>query len=258
MKSDIIRTLETALRSAGEIHRRMARGPLNVAYKGRVDIVTRADKAAERAIHQCVSKSFPDHGFLLEEAGARPSTSGYRWIVDPLDGTINYAHRVPICCVSIGVEKDGVVVAGGVYDAFRDELFMAVRGKGARLNGRKIHVSTVSEPHKALAATGFPYDRQKLALFYAERVGRALTTCRDLRRLGAAALDLSYVACGRFDIYWEFNLKPWDVAAGWLLVQEAGGRVTRMDGKPCRVDDPSETLATNGLLHPKMSKLLRG
>ena len=252
----VVRTLQAALRAAGDIHRRMAHGPLAVAYKGRVDIVTRADKAAERAVARVVRKVFPNAPFLMEESGEKRG-EGPRWIVDPLDGTVNYAHRVPICSVSIGVEENGTVLAGGVYDAFRDELFLAVRGRGARLNGRPIRVSTVTKPHQALAATGFPYDRQKGAAFYAERVKRALEVAQDVRRLGSAALDLSYVACGRFDAYWEFNLKPWDVAAGWLLVEEAGGKVTRMDGTPALLSDTSQTLATNGRLHGVMEKLLR-
>ena len=252
----IVRTLETALKAAGDIHRRMACGPLSVAYKGRVDIVTRADKAAERAVARVVRKAFPKAPFLMEESGEKTG-EGPRWIVDPLDGTVNYAHRVPICSVSIGVEQDGKILAGGVYDAFRDEMFLAVRGRGARLNGRSIRVSDVKEPHKALAATGFPYDRQKNAAFYAERVKRALEVAQDVRRLGSAALDLSYVACGRFDAYWEFNLKPWDVAAGWLLVEESGGKVTRLDGSPYRISDTSQTLATNGRLHRTMGKLLK-
>jgi myo-inositol-1(or 4)-monophosphatase len=176
--------------------------------------------------------------------------------VDPLDGTVNYAHRVPICSVSIAVERGGRVLVGGVFDAFRDEMFLAAHGRGATLNGRKIRVSKTVELHKALLATGFPYDRQKRAALYAERVRRALTKGRDVRRLGSAALDLSYVACGRFDAYWEFNLRPWDVAAGWLLVEEAGGRVTRLDGSPYAINDTSQTLASNGLLHRSASRLL--
>lgn len=254
---NLLRTLRTALRRAGAIHRRMASGPLEVSYKGRVDIVTRVDKAAEREIVRVVRRAFPDHAFLMEEGGSRAGTAPYRWIVDPLDGTVNYAHRVPICSVSIAVERGGRVLAGGVFDAFRNEMFLAARGRGATLNGRKIRVSRTTELHKALLATGFPYDRQKRAALYAERVRRALTKGRDVRRLGSAALDLSYVACGRFDAYWEFNLRPWDVAAGWLLVEEAGGRVTRLDGSPYILGDTSQTLASNGLLHGSASRLLR-
>lgn len=253
--TSLMSTLIRALRAGGAVHKRWA-GKTSVSYKGRVDIVTQADKAAEKEILRAVTRTFPKASFLMEESGAVHG-QGPRWIVDPLDGTINYAHGVPAFCVSIGVEQDGRMLAGGVYDAFKDEMFLAERGQGARLNGKKIRVSDTKELHKALLATGFPYDRQKKAAYYSERVRRALTVGRDVRRLGSAALDLAYVACGRFDAYWEYNVNPWDVSAGWLLVEEAGGRVTRIDGAPYRVDDPSQTLATNGRLHNPLSRLLK-
>jgi myo-inositol-1(or 4)-monophosphatase len=257
MTGRIVETLVAALLAAGAIHRRWA-GKTSVSYKGRVDIVTQADKAAEKKIVSIVRRAFPDHGLLAEEGTSAEAPGRPRWVIDPLDGTINYAHGVPVCCVSIGVEEGGRMLAGGVYDAFREELFLAVRGKGARLNGRRIRVSPTTEMHKALLATGFPYDRQKRAGYYAARVRRALAAGRDVRRLGSAALDLCYVACGRFDAYWEFNVNPWDVSAGWLMVEEAGGKVTGIDGSPYALSDTSRTLATNGRLHPAMVRMLKG
>jgi myo-inositol-1(or 4)-monophosphatase len=254
---NLMKTLTAALRAAGDIQRRMARRPLTVTHKGRVDIVTQVDHAAERAIVRAVKKVFPGHAFLLEEGGAMAGDGVFRWIVDPVDGTVNYAHGLGISCVSIGVEKDGAIVMGGVYDAFRDEMFLAVRGKGARLNGRHLKVSGTSKLVDALVVTGFPYDRQKNAGFYTEKIRRALEKVQDVRRLGSAALDLCYVACGRVDAYWEYNVKPWDVAAGALMVAEAGGRLTRLDDRPFDHRDPSQTLATNGRLHGSMRRLLR-
>lgn len=248
-------TLIKALRAAGAVHKRWA-GKTSVSYKGRVDIVTQADKAAEKEILRAVTKTFPKASFLMEESGAVHG-QGPRWIVDPLDGTINYAHGVPVFCVSIGVEQDGRMLAGGIYDSFKEEMFLAERGKGARLNGKKIRVSGTKELHKALLATGFPYDRQKKAGYYVQRLRRALTVGRDVRRLGSAALDLAYVACGRFDAYWEYSVHPWDVSAGWLMVEEAGGQVTRIDGKPYQITDTTQTLATNGNLHGALSRLLK-
>lgn len=252
----LLRALRRALAAAGAVHRRGARRPLSIAHKGIVDIVTDVDRAAEKIILQVLSGAFPDHGFLMEESGARVSSSGYRWVVDPLDGTVNFAHRMPISCVSIGLEKEGQVMMGGVYDPFRGEEFIAVRGKGATLNGKKIRVSHTRSLIDALLVTGFPYDRTKKAAFYLSFVEKFMKKTQGLRRLGAAALDLAYVAAGRFDGYWEFNLKPWDAAAGKLLVEEAGGRVSNFRGAPYTLADTSQTLASNGNVHKAMLRLL--
>ena len=185
----------------------------------------------------------------------RNSTSlGYRWVIDPLDGTVNFIHGIPQASVSIAVEKGGVVLAGGVFDPFRNELFMAARGKGATMNGRKIAVSKETVPLRSLLITGFPYDHQMNARHHAEILTPFLATMADVRRFGSAAIDLSWIACGRADAYFEFKLNPWDVAAGWLLVEEAGGKVTDFSGKPLSLEKPDETVATNGRLHPKILK----
>lgn len=253
----LVRVLTAALAAGGRVTRRYAEGRFAVAHKGAVDIVTTADRAAERAILKTLRTAFPDHGFLMEESGERRSASDFRWVIDPLDGTVNFAHGMPISCVSIGLEQRGRVILGGVLDPYRDELFLAVRGRGATLNGRRLRVSSTDRLIEALLVTGFPYDRQRKAAFYLSFVERFMKRTQGLRRLGAAALDLSYVAAGRFDGYWEFNLKPWDAAAGLLLVEEAGGRVTNFKGRPYDLADTTQTLATNGRLHTAMLRQLR-
>jgi len=252
----IRRALVQALRAAGNVHRHYAGGAFHVFHKGRVDIVTTADKVAERVILRMLRRVFPDHGFLMEESGEHRAASPFRWVVDPLDGTTNFAHGLRQSCVSIGLEKDGRVIAGGVYNPFPEEMFLAFQGKGAFLNGRRIHVSKTRRLMDSLIVTGFPYDRTKRAGFYLKFVERFMKRTQGLRRLGSAALDLAYVACGRFDGYWEFNLKPWDAAAGLLLVEEAGGQVTNFKGRTYGLSDTSQTLASNGRIHPSMIRLL--
>jgi myo-inositol-1(or 4)-monophosphatase len=178
-------------------------------------------------------------------------------VIDPLDGTVNFVHGVPQSCVSVAVERGGQVLAGGVYDPFRNELFMAMRGKGATMNGRKIHVSKERDISKALLVTGFPYDRFR-------RVDHLLAALRpffergiDIRRFGAAALDMAWVACGRVDAFWELGLSRWDIAAGWLLVEEAGGRVTTYANKPINFDSLKDLLSSNSSVHSALSRLLR-
>jgi myo-inositol-1(or 4)-monophosphatase len=251
------RVLRRALAAGGAVVRRGAGRRFSVAHKGVVNIVTSVDKAAERVIRRTIADAFPDHGFLMEESGARVSRSPYRWVVDPLDGTVNFAHGLPISCVSIGLEFRGRVISGGVLDPFRRELFTAAAGRGAHLNGRRLRVSNTARLIDALLVTGFPYDRTKRAAYYLSFVEKFMKRTQGLRRLGAAALDLAYVAAGRFDGYWEFNLQPWDAAAGHLLVQEAGGRVTNFRGAPYTLADTSQTLASNGRLHDAMRRLLK-
>lgn len=253
----LLGTLKKSLTEAGAIIRRASARGVRVSHKGRVDVVTNADHAAEWRIVSIVRRAFPDHGWLMEECGERRTASPYRWIVDPLDGTVNFSHGLPVCCVSIGVEKDGRVVLGGVYDPFRDEMYLARSGRGATLNGRKIRVSTTSKLIDALLATGFPYDRYKKAAFYLSFIQKFMERAQGIRRLGAAALDLAHVACGRYDAYWEFNLKPWDAAAGRLLVEEAGGKMSDFQGRPYTLADTRQTLASNGRLHPALLRVLR-
>ena len=228
-------------------------------YKGDVDIVTVADRTAEKLIRERLAEAFPEHGIYGEE-GTRDRLDGeFRWYVDPLDGTTNFAHGFPQFCVSLGLEKrpkgispgeDGTLVAAVIYDPLRDELFAVERGRGARLNGRPMHVSRTPELAEALVATGFPsrkrHDNPNIH-FYQEFTLRS----HGVRRAGSAALDLAYVAAGRLDGFWEFNLNPWDTAAGILLVEEAGGRVTDFSGNKFKLDS-REILASNSLIHAEL------
>lgn len=233
-------------------------------YKGDVDLVTVADRTIEKLIRMRLGEVFPAHGIYGEE-GTRDRLEGeYRWYVDPLDGTTNFAHGFPQFCVSMGLEhrpssiapsEDGVLVAGVVYDPLRDELFTASRGSGAQLNGKPIHASRISALAESLLSTGFPSRKRHSSPnihFYQEFTLRS----HGVRRAGSAALDLAYIACGRLDAFWEFNLNPWDTAAGILLVEEAGGRVTDFAGQHYRLDS-REVLASNGLIHDELIALFR-
>jgi myo-inositol-1(or 4)-monophosphatase len=224
---------------------------LKIEYKGDADLVTAADRASEKLIRERISAQFPGHDVLGEEQGLNDQGSDYRWYVDPLDGTTNFAHGYPVFCVSMGLEhRSGSVakrVAAVVYDPTRDELFSAEQGSGAQLNGKPIYVSKATQLRECLVATGFPsHKRHKNPNihFYHQITLRT----HGVRRAGSAALDLCNVASGRFDGFWEFNLNPWDTAAGVLIVEEAGGKVSRFDGSAFRIDS-SETLASNGLVH---------
>jgi myo-inositol-1(or 4)-monophosphatase len=233
---------------------------LKIEYKGDADLVTAADRAAEKLIRERITQHFPAHDVLGEEQGLNDQGSDYRWYVDPLDGTTNFAHGYPVFCVSMALENRALEnrpsehaqnqarrVAGVVYDPTRDELFSAEQGNGAHLNGKPIHVSKATILKECLLATGFPsHKRHKNPNihFYHQITLRT----HGVRRAGSAALDLCNVASGRFDGFWEFNLNPWDTAAGVLIVEEAGGRVTRFDGSAFQIDS-SETLASNGLVH---------
>jgi myo-inositol-1(or 4)-monophosphatase len=234
---------------------RMSRA-LEVTNKGDIDLVTEADLAAEELIIERIRSYYPRHALLAEESGASAEgQSEWRWIIDPLDGTTNYAHGYPCFCVSIALEHAGSLELGVIYDPLREELFAARRGEGATLNGRSIRVSEVSEINRAMLCTGFPYDvreRNDFARHFANFIMRAQAVRRD----GSAALDLAYVACGRFDGFWEEGLRPWDVAAGVLLVEEAGGRTSHYDGAPFDIYTPP-IIATNGLIHEEMMKVLR-
>jgi len=224
---------------------------LKIEYKGEADLVTAADRASETLIRERVAKQFPTHDVLGEEQGLEDRGSEYRWYVDPLDGTTNFAHGYPVFCVSLALEhrceSAGRRVAAAVYDPTRDELFTAEAGKGATLNGHPIHVSKAARLNECLVATGFPsHKRHKNPNihFYHQITLRT----HGVRRAGSAALDLCNVACGRFDGFWEFNLNPWDTAAGVLIIEEAGGKVTRFDGSGFQIDS-RETLGSNGLVH---------
>ena len=247
-------TLLEALTKAGKIIRSSLGKDLKITKKGRFNLVTETDKASERAVVNIISRHFPDHSILAEESPAVRG-SGCRWIIDPIDGTTNFAHGFPVVSVSIGFERDGRLEMGGVLDPFRKELFFAERGKGATLNGKRIHVSKVKTLENSLLATGFPYDRNKNPEAYLAMLRVFLTRIQGIRRGGSAAIDLCYVACGRFDGYYEMKLSPWDKAAGMIIVEESGGRITDFSGKPLTLTG-LQNLATNGLLHREMLKAL--
>jgi len=238
-------------REAGALLMEYFHQGLKIEYKGDADLVTAADRASETLIRDRVSKQFPLHDVLGEEQGLKDSGSEYRWYVDPLDGTTNFAHGFPVFCVSLAIERrtgnDGNRIAAVVYDPTRDELFTAEQGRGAQLNGKSIHVSKIGQLKECLVSTGFPsHKRHKNPnIFFYHQI--TLRT-HGVRRAGSAALDLCNVACSRFEGFWEFNLNPWDTAAGVLIVEEAGGKVSRFDGSAFQLDS-RETLASNGLVH---------
>ena len=243
---------------AGKLVREYYENGVATEYKGDVDLVTEADRSSERLIVERLRTFFPDHGIYGEEGSRERLDSEYRWYIDPLDGTTNFAHRYPVFCVSMGLEHrpgggDGELIAGIIYDPTRNELFTAEKGKGAYLNGRRIRVSQTATLGESLLATGFPsrkrHDNPNIH-FYQQFTLRS----HGVRRAGSAALDLAYTACGRFDGYWEFKLNPWDTAAGVLLVTEAGGTVTYFDGSPFHLES-RELLATNGLIRNELLAL---
>jgi myo-inositol-1(or 4)-monophosphatase len=229
---------ERIAREAGALLLEFAGNPVEIRHKGEVDLVTRADMASEDLILGAIRSRFPDHGILAEESGnaATGEEDGYLWVVDPLDGTTNFAHGLPIWSVSIGVLRRGEPRVAVVLDPGRGECFTAARGAGARLNGELIRASETRDLEQALLVTGFPYDIRESPVNNLDHFERFMTRSRAVRRLGSAAIDMAYVACGRFDGFWELKLHPWDVAAGWLLVEEAGGVVTRFGGEPFQLE----------------------
>jgi len=238
-------------REAGALLLKYFQQKLKIEYKGDADLVTAADRASEALIRERIAAQFPAHDVLGEEQGLNDRGSEYRWYVDPLDGTTNFAHGYPVFCVSLALERrsggDAKRIAGVVYDPTRDELFSAAEGQGAQLNDQPIRVSKVGQLKECLLATGFPsHKRHKNPNIYFYH--QITLRTHGVRRPGSAALDLCNVACGRFDGFWEFNLNPWDTAAGTLIVEEAGGKVSRFDGAAFELDS-RETLASNGLVH---------
>ncbi|HUF92613.1 MAG TPA: inositol monophosphatase family protein [Candidatus Limnocylindria bacterium] len=245
-----------AARAAGRLLRDELAGVRRISYKGApTNLVTEMDARAEALIVDALRGTFPDDAILAEEGGATAGASGRRWIIDPLDGTTNYAHGVPAFAVSIALERDGRVEVGVLYEPNLDELFVAERGGGATLNDVPLAVSATKSLDASLLTTGFPYDvRVRADNNLAEYSAFSLRS-RGVRRWGSAVIDLAYIAAGRFDGYWELQLMPWDVAAGALVVEEAGGRVTNIHGGPLDVNAPS-LLATNGHIHDEMLAVL--
>ncbi len=216
------------------------------------NLVTEIDKQSEKLIIKKIRQHFSSHDILGEESGAHDAKSEYRWIIDPLDGTTNYTHGLPIFCVTIGVEHKGEIIGGAIYDPNTDEMFTAEKGKGAFLNGKRIRVSSADTLINSLLVTGFPYNVKENPGNVVDHFVHFLPVAQGIRRLGSAALDLAYIACGRLDGYWEVFLNPWDKAAGILLVREAGGKVTTFSGDEKDVIYNPNTLATNGLVHNDM------
>jgi myo-inositol-1(or 4)-monophosphatase len=248
-------TLLKALQESGEVLKTSLGERLIIAKKSELSLVTPVDKESEKLIMDLIRREFPDHAILSEEAlGSGQSPS--RWIVDPLDGTTNFVHTYPQACVSIAYEENGIVELGGVFDPFRNELFFAERGQGATLNGAPIVVSKNPSLSESLLATGFPYDRREKADEYLAIMKAFMMKVQGIRRCGAAALDFCYVACGRFDGYWELKLHPWDKAAAGLIVREAGGSLSNFSGEPLTLED-TQNVASNGFIHAEMLEVLK-
>jgi myo-inositol-1(or 4)-monophosphatase len=278
MLEAVARIGRQAALAAGAVMRQNYLKPHQVTLKGAIDPVTETDYQAQEIILAIIRQAFPDHGVLAEEregegSGEPPGPAesaagpagpaweadppGYRWIIDPLDGTVNFAHGFPMFCVSIAFEAEGQLAYGVIYDPLRDELFEARAGAGARLNGGPIRVSATHRLDAALVATGFPYDIRERLPQTMGRLGRILGAVQGLRRAGSAALDMCYVASGRFDGFYEENLKPWDTAAGLLMIEEAGGRITTFEGGAYDIYSPN-ILASNGALHDTLLSCLKG
>ena len=253
---DFLSVAREAAYAAGHVLRENIHGTRQITYKGDINLVTEMDMRSERTIVEILRAAFPDHGIIAEEETKIRNDSGYSWIIDPLDGTTNYAHGYPCFSVSIALEYKGAIIVGAVYDPMREELFSAQKGQGAFLNGKPIRVSAADTLIKSLLATGFPYDRKvseknNMVFFH-----DLLMVSQEVRRDGSAALDLCSVAAGRFDGFWELKLKPWDVAAGSLIAQEAGGRVSDFTGTHFSIHD-DEILASNGKIHEQMLQILQ-
>jgi myo-inositol-1(or 4)-monophosphatase len=254
----ILSDLERLARQAGEILRAGYECEHQVDYKGIINPVTEIDHKSEALLLGEIQHLFPGHQIIAEESGLLPGHAGDQWYVDPLDGTVNYAHGIPIFSVSIAYAKNGCAVLGVVYDPMRDELFAAERGKGAWRNGHRLHVSQAAELQRSLLVTGFPYDAWSTPHNNLDFFGRFAKLSQGVRRLGSAALDMCYVAAGRFDGYWELSLEPWDLAAGGLVAEEAGAVVTTLDRKTDVLTPPCSLIAAPPALYEPMMKVLAG
>ncbi len=247
----------TAAKEAGAIQMKYFGRPQSITYKGEFDPVTEVDRLCDEAIQKTIRQSFPDDDVLTEESPFKEKGSSWRWIIDPIDGTTNYARGFPFFSVSIGLELDGEIKLGVVYNPILDELFTAEKGKGGFINGRRIGVSQTDQMRRSFLATGFPYDVQKRPDHYLRYFRQFIRQSLAIRRPGSAALDLCYVAAGRFDGFWELKLKPWDIAAGVLLIQEAGGKVTGPEGESFNIYSGGLLIASNGLIHEQMLQAIR-
>ena len=252
---EFIQTAEEAARRAGHVLRAWS-SKFTVREKSRANLVTEADEAAQKAIHEFLQGRYPQHGFCGEEGlSIEQGDSPYRWVIDPLDGTTNYVHGFPYYAVSIGLECRGEMIVGAIFDPVRDEMFLTARGEGATLNRRPLSCSSVTELGQALVIASLPVATSEHDLAV-RRFLTVLPVAQTVQRTGSAALNLAYIASGRVDGFWSTSLKPWDMAAGILLVEEAGGRISKIDGSPFQLEDP-DLLATNGSdIHPQLIELL--
>jgi myo-inositol-1(or 4)-monophosphatase len=253
----MITTAIEAAKLAGRILKQHAGKARSIQQKSgqEKNLVTEIDKKSEEIIIETIKKHHPSHDILAEESGTRGTSSDYRWIIDPLDGTTNFTHGLPVFCISIGLERKGELIAGVIYDPNLDELFTAEKGKGAYLNGKRIHVSETTNLGQSLLVTGFPYNITENPNHAVEHFVHFLMKAQGVRRMGSAAIDLAYVAAGRFDGFWEVALHPWDMAAGVLLVEEAGGKLTNFSGAPLSIYQ-KEMVATNGHIHQAVLDVL--
>lgn len=250
-----VQIAEQACRLAGQLQLEGLNKSRQVSYKGSINLVTDVDHLCEQAIVDLLQGTYPNHDILAEEGSGNRKDSEYKWVIDPLDGTTNYAHGYRLFCTSIALEYKGEIVLGAVYEPNRDEMFLAEKSGGARLNGQKIKVSSAEELEKAMLATGFAYNIRETANNNLDHFKDFIMKAQAIRRDGVAAVDLCYLAAGRYDGFWELNLFPWDVAAGLLMIQEAGGKVTNFSGKPFDIYS-KEILASNGALHEAMLEVL--
>jgi len=248
--------LERLARESGAILRDGYSKEHQISYKGVIDLVTEIDHASESFLLKDIQTHFPQSHILAEESGEIKGENEGIWYIDPLDGTVNYSHHIPMFCVSIAYAFQGIVILGAVYDPMRDELFSAERGKGAQLNGKPIHASATTELQKSLLVTGFPYDTWSTKQDNFRNFEKLAKMTQGVRRLGTAAIDACYVAAGRFDAFWEFALKPWDIAAAGLIAEEAGAVVTAIGGNTDYISTPQSVLAAAPGIHQQMLEQL--
>lgn len=249
--------LEQLARQAGAILRAGYDTEHQVGYKGVIDLVTEVDHQSEEFLLGEVQRDFPDHHIFSEESGIIQGNSEHVWYIDPLDGTVNYAHHIPIFCVSVAYASQGILRLGAIYDPMRDEMFLAERGQGARLNGRPLHVTAVTELQRSLLVTGFPYTAWDTPQDNFDNFVRLAKLTQGVRRLGSAALDLGYVAAGRFEGFWEIAINAWDIAAGGLICEEAGARVTNVKGEADYLSPPQSVVASTPGIHARLLEELR-
>jgi len=256
-RAEMRRVLQDALDRASRVLRRRF-GSVRIRYKGWANLLTQADLESQKVVLDLIRRRLPRHDYRAEEKACRDTGSEFVWVIDPLDGTTNFAHGYPVGCVSIALLQRGRPILAGIHDPFRGERFLAEAGRGTRLNGRPVRVSSVRRLSQSLLITGFPYDRNKRPGFYTGFYRSFMVRCHDVRRSGSAALDMAWIAAGRADGFWEFHLSPWDVAAGLLLVREAGGKVSDFRGRPWDgiAAFGRQTLASNGRIHAEMLRVL--